>query len=277
MNDSNITYIAVDIAKDSLQVQCNQHSFKLDYTTEGLSNLFQCLKNYDRPIVVCEATGGYERKLIQYLCEHQISVSLLNPAEVRAFARSQGIKAKTDTIDAKIILAFAQQRPPRIYQPNSAQQQKLVDLMDRRTQLTDMLTEEKNRLKKAAKSIVASIEKIIASLEKELNSIEEELRNLVDSDCTMQRQAKLMQSVVGVGEATSWCILAYFREITTIGRNQAVALVGLAPFNSDSGNYTGKRFIRAGRDKLRKCLYMAAQSAARFNPVIKPYVESLGA
>ena len=136
-------YIAIDIAKDSLAVADEQGSFEFCYDQKGLSKLLEFIKKQDHSIVVCEATGGYERPLMQVLFAHGIAVALLNPALVRAFARSEGIKAKTDPIDAKMLLRFALQKQPQPSQPNEPVRQRLKKLMDRRSQLTEILIDEK--------------------------------------------------------------------------------------------------------------------------------------
>lgn len=147
--------------------------------------------------------------------------------------------------------------------------------MDRRSQLSESLAREKNRLQKSPRRIVKSIEKMIRILEKELQIIEKEIKEIIDKDEEMADQNAKMQSVCGVANATSWSILAYLGEITELKRNQLVALAGVAPFNHDSGKFKGKRKIEGGRAKVRKCLYMAAQTAANHNPHIKSYVDGL--
>lgn len=268
-------YIAIDIAKDSLQVHSQQRHFNITYDNEGLSQLLEFVKKDKDAVVVCEATGSYERKLIKLLLHHDQAVALLNPARVRAFACSKGIRAKTDSIDAKLILDFAQQNQPRLCSKGQPQHDQLVALMDRRSQLNDMLVKEKNRLDKSSQPAKSSIEKVIAFLQKQLEDIEQEISQLIESNEQIKQQDQIMQSVKGVGKTTSWSILAYLQEINDIGRNQLVALAGLAPFNRDSGQFKGRRFIQAGRAKLRKSLYMAATTAAVHNPVIKSYVQGL--
>lgn len=270
-------YIAIDIAKDSLAVTSDSFKGSFPYTDSGLGKLLKKIDVLDSPLVVCEATGGYERKLMSLLFQKEIPVALVNPARVRNFARSEGTKAKTDPIDAQMLLRFAKSKDLRPTRPPSEQQQSLQALMDRRSQLTKTLASEKTRLQKSPQSIHKSIEKMIVFIEKELKALEEQIRETIKSDETMNRQNLIMQQVTGIGETTAWSILTYLGEISNLRRNQLVALAGVAPYNKDSGKFTGKRRIQGGRAKVRKCLYMAAQSAAVHNPHIKAYVDGLRA
>jgi transposase len=226
-------------------------------------------------MVIAEATGGYERPLMSMLYKYNITVALLNPRLARAFAVSEGIKAKTDPIDADMLLRFAKEKSPRPTEYIGAQREELGALMDRRAQLTEHIAKEKNRLDKNQKIICGSINKMIRILDKELALIEARITKLIDSNEQMQAQSKLMQQVCGVGPNTAWSILAYLSEITALNRNQLVALAGLAPYNRDSGKFKGKRTIQGGRAKVRTTLYMAAQTAAIHNPTIKTYVDRL--
>jgi transposase len=275
MNTKN--YIAIDISKRTLQVCSNSFSDSFPYSDPGLKELIEKIKSIDSPIVVYEATGGYERKLAEALHQCAIAACMVNPARVRAFAKSDGIKAKTDPIDAALILRFAIEKKLTPTKPLTEKQLTLQALMDRRSQLTEVITSEKNRLDKAPKIIRKSIEKIIRLLEKELQAIDQSIRDLIAQDALMSEKQKIMREVVGVGEITCWTFFAYLSEITQLNRNQLVALVGLAPYNRDSGLFKGKRKIEGGRAKIRKCLYMAATSAAVHNKHIKPYVDALRA
>lgn len=272
---SNIQYIAIDIAKQTLQVQSDLKSLSLNYDEDGLKQLRAFIKQHERPMIIAEATGGYERPLMSMLFKYDITVALINPRLARAFAVSEGIKAKSDPIDADMLLSFAKEKNPRPTDYLGAEREELGALMDRRSQLTEHITKEKNRLDKSPKSICGSIQKMIRILDKELALIEARIAKLIDSNEKMRAQCKLMQTVCGVGPNTAWSILAYLSEITELNRNQLVALAGLAPFNRDSGKYKGKRSIQGGRAKVRATLYMAAQTAAIHNPIIKPYVDRL--
>lgn len=270
-------YIAIDIAKDSLAVATESFTKSFPYTDSGLGKLLKKIQEFDSAMVVCEATGGYERKLMGLLFEKQIPVALLNPSRVRNFARSEGTKAKTDPIDANMLLRFAQSKDLRPTPAPSKQQQALQALMDRRSQLSETLAREKNRSQKSPEIVLGSIDKMIRLIEQELEAIEEQIKKIIKSDDAMKAKSATMQKVSGIGHTTAWSILAYLGEIESLGRNQLVALAGVAPYNRDSGKFKGKRRIEGGRAKVRKCLYMAAQSAAVHNPHIKAYVDRLRA
>ena len=271
------TYIAIDIAKESLQVQIGKQPGSYSYDPEGLKQLLALIHTHMPATVVCEATGGYERPLMDLLFEKDIPVALVNPARVRAFAQSEGMKAKSDPIDARMLLRFSEQKQPTSTKAPDPEQAELAGLLDRHDQLTGHLAREKNRLQKSPKTIRQSIERMIRLIEKEIESINQRIKKLIEANASMREDARIMQSVVGVGEITAWSILGYLSEITTVGRNQAVALAGIAPYDRDSGKFKGKRRIQGGRAKVRRCLYMAAQSAAVHNSHIKTYVEGLRA
>jgi len=267
--------VAVDIGKDSLQIQTTSQAFILPNTPQGLRKLLAHLPTLPHPLVVFEASGGYERKLLDALREASIAHRLINPARIRAFALSEGIKAKTDPIDARLILRFAQEKKLQAGAPLSARQQILADLLDRRNHLSEQSGREKNRLEKASKTTAGFIRKMLKAVESQMQAVERAIRLHIGSDSKLASQVREMTSVEGVGEVTAWTVLAYLPEITTIGRNQLVALAGVAPFNRDSGHTQGKRFIFGGRAKLRRVLYMATLSGATHNTVIRDYVHAL--
>lgn len=275
MNKESYKLIAIDIAKDSLEVYDGKQSQSLSYKKEGLAHLYQVITKGEKPWVICEATGGYERALLSFLHEKDITVTLVNPGRVRAFAKSEGIRAKTDPIDARVLLRFGQEKPLVPTLPSNPTQQALEALLDRRSHLTEQLAREKNRRQKSDRYIIDSIKRMILLLEEELALIDQKIRELVACDAHLKAHSQILLAVKGVGEITAWTLMAYLTEIDHLGRNQLVALAGLAPFNRDSGKTCAKRFIQGGRAKVRKCLYMAAQSAARHNPVIRDYVNRL--
>lgn len=270
---SDKDYIAIDIAKNSLQVQASERACALTYDPNGLKELLKMTSK--NTIVVCEATGGYERTLISFLQRKKIPVALVSPDRVRAFAKSEGLRAKTDPIDAVMLLRFAQQKNPRLLKPVSKKQIRMAALLDRRSHLSDMLAQEKNRLQNSSKLIHLNILKIIRLLESEIKAIDRRIRKVVRSEQTLHEKEQIMREVAGVGEITAWTILAYLDEITYTNRGKIAALVGLAPFNRDSGKTSKKRHIQAGRAKVRRVLYMAAKTAAVHNPHIKEYVDRL--
>lgn len=275
MNLKKYSLIAIDIAKETLQVQTAKDSYSVGNNEPGLKKLLQHIARMEAPFVVCEATGGYERALLELLHGSSIAVSRVNPARVRAFATSEGIKAKTDSIDARVLLRFAQHKELRPTLPPKPCEEAMSALLDRRSHLTEQLAREKNRLQNSPLSIHRSIERMLRFGQQELARIEGQIREVIKENEPLRAKTQILATVKGVGEVTTWTLLAYLGEMTHVSRNQLVALAGLAPYNRDSGKSRSKRSIQGGRAKVRKCLYMAARTAARHNPVIKAYVEGL--
>jgi transposase len=271
------TYVAIDIAKESLQIQTDHAGWSVPHNPVGHHQLLERLRTLGPVHVICEASGGYEQPLLAVLHQAGQLVSLVNPARVRAFARSEGQQAKTDPLDASVLLRFAHEKRPRPTPAPAPNQTALVAWLDRRSQLSEQLAREKNRLQKCPTLLQPSIRAMIEFVETQLADVDQQLRHLVQADATLCARATVLQSVTGIGAVTTWSLLAYLSEIALpdLGRNQLVALAGLAPWNRDSGRFRGKRSIAGGRGKVRRCLYMAAQSAAQHNPVIRDYVQRL--
>ncbi len=274
MNE-NTLIVAIDISKQTLQVQTLSQAWENTNDTKGIASLIRTLQKMESCFVICEATGGYERLLMESLHRENLPVCRVNPARVRDFARSEGIRAKTDPIDAKVLLRFAQEKKLKPTPPADSARGHLAALLDRRSHLSEQIAREKNRLQNSDSRIHASIKRVLRFLEKEEDRIEEQIHALLKQNPVLEAQAQRLQRIKGVGPITAWTILAYFEELTTLKRNQAVALAGVAPFNRDSGKMKGKRRIIGGRAKVRSCLYMAAHTAATHNTVIKPYVQHL--
>lgn len=273
MNQKEYAYIAIDVSKASLEVKSQQERFTLSNDAKGYAELSKRLAKIEDPMVVFEATGGYERNLMGSLFSKGIALARINPTLVRAFAKSESVKAKNDRIDALMILRFAQEKRPEPAQAPDPDRQQMADLLDRRSHLTEQLAREKNRLQMAPEITRKGIKRMIKVIEKEIDRIDREIEKLIEANAQLKWQDEALQSVTGIGAITSWSVLAYLWEIDQLNRNQAVSLAGLAPFDKDSATISKKRTIQAGRAKLRKCLYMAAQSAAVHNPVIKEYVD----
>jgi len=269
------TYIGIDIAKDTLEAEILCALKNFTNNSMGLRSLLKRLKHVDSPHVICEATGGYEKNLMEALWEAEVPVTLANAARVRNFANSEGLKAKTDAIDARMLTRFGQEKRPEPTQAPTAERKALSELLDRRAQLSEALGREKKRLAKSPASTRSSIERVIAVLEEEIKRMDQASKEVVESDKQMHDQDRLFQSVCGIGAVTSWTVLAYLGDISGFKRNQLVALAGVAPFNKDTGKKIGKRTIQGGRAKVRRCLFMAAQTAATHNPVIRAYVQRL--
>jgi len=278
MNQQQDQYIlAVDIGKETLEVKTVDQSFSVSNDKNGFKKIVKILPEAQAPFVVLEASGGYEKALMSFLFEAQIPVARISPCRVRAFARSEGIRAKNDVLDAAILLRFAQEKRPKPAEEVAPELCQMAELLDRRTQISDMLTKEKNRLQMATKSLQASVKRIIRTFEAEMVKIEKQLRALIAADASLKAKCDTLMQVSGVGEITAWSIIAYVPEACRLNRNQLVALVGLAPYDKDSSTIHRPRRIEAGRGKVRAILYMAAQVASIHNPVIRPYVDRLKA
>jgi transposase len=274
-NTNPIHYVAIDVSKSTLQVQDDQRAFVVSNNSKGYRKLLEHLRGCADPLVVFEASGGYERDLLRSLHQAGIPLAMVNPARVRDFARSEGVRAKTDPIDGKMILAFAKSKDLKPMGAPSEAVLKLAALLDRRGHLVEQLAREKNRLQNSEAFIHQSIKRMIRILEKEIAALEVAIKKLVDSDPGLKAREAIIESVKGVGQVTAWTLLAYLSEIEDLTRNSAVAMAGIAPFNRDSGKVSAKRSIIGGRAKVRKCLYMAAHTAATCNPVIAAYVQGL--
>lgn len=272
--------VGVDIAKDSFDAYFSDTEKWLTTTNDqtGFRRLLGELPAAGSCLVVVEATGGYQREMVAELIAAGHPVAVVNPRQVRDFARGLGILAKTDRIDARVIARFGQQAHPRPTKKLSKNQEELQQLAVRRRQLIDLRTAEKNRLPLArSKSVIQSIRDTIKQLQETILQIEKEINGLVESDDRLQSQATLMQSVPGIGAVTAASLLAELPELGQLNRQEIAALAGLAPFNRDSGKFQGRRSIWGGRAAVRKALYMAALTARRCNPVIQAFALRLEA
>ncbi len=226
-------------------------------------------------LVVCEATGGYERDVLKVTTELSIACHMAHGSSVRSYAQYRGKLAKTDAIDADILADYGRQTEDlRLYQPPRPEQETLRCLQERRKDLKDMLHAENMRLEHAG-PVQASLKNIIRALNTELKEIEKRIAALIKSDTTMKRNADLMQTVVGIGPVTAAVMLAYMPELGQLKRGAVTALAGLAPFNNDTGKLSAPRHIQGGRQQVRNCLYMAAVTAIEHNKPLKQYAEEL--
>jgi transposase len=282
MDSAVITWIGIDVAKDTLDVawhhddQIRRLSSK--NTREGLAQLLRQLPPAEQARVVVEATGGYERRLVAALWEAGYPVAVVNPRQVRDFAKALGILAKTDRIDAVVLARFGQQVQPRILDKSPAQQAELAQLVARRRQLIELRTMESNRLQQAtARAACKSIRQVLETLDKQVAKIEAEITSLLESHDDWQAKIQVLSSTPGIGQVASATLVAELPELGRLNRQAISALVGVAPFNDDSGTHRGKRRIIGGRASVRQVLYMAALSARRCNPVIHAFAERLAA
>jgi len=282
MQERFITWIGIDVAKDSLDVAwtsadgSQRHS--VANSRPGFRSLVDVLPPSAEARVVVEATGGYERALVTALIEAGYRVAVVNPRQVRDFAKALGILAKTDRIDALVLARFGQQVQPRLLEEDPTQRAELMQLVSRRRQLIDLRTMESNRLEQTtARAAQKSIRHVLKLLEKEVDQLEAEIARLLQSDDDWRAKIELLSSVPGVAKVTSATLVAEVPELGRLNRHAIAALVGLAPFNDDSGRHRGTRRIAGGRAAVRQVLYMAALSARRCNPVIRIFAQRLAA
>jgi transposase len=227
--------------------------------------------------VIVEATGGLETPVASALAAAGIAVAIVNPRQVRDFARATGRLAKTDALDAEILARFGEAVRPQARPLADEQAQALEALVTRRRQWVEMLTAEKNRRANAPKVLHRSIDEHIRWLEKRLSGFDDELGELIRTTPLWRERDELLRSVAGVGKVLSSTLLAHLPELGMLNRKQIAALAGLAPFNRDSGKLRGSRCIWGERAQVRRVLYMAVVAAVRSNPVIKNFYAQLRA
>ena len=278
MTQSITSFVGIDVSKHSLDVAFLPEGKPLtvEYSTPGLLELSRHLPPAGRCLIVVEATGGYQRRLVAELIEAGHLVAVVNPRQVRDFAKGIGVLAKTDRLDASVIARFAQDVKPRAIAKTSENQTQLAELVTRRRQLVELRTSEKNRLEHpTTKSVRKSVQQVIDHLNKQITRIEKDILALVESHDDYQGKGGVIASVPGVGVVTVASLLAELPELGLLNRQKISALVGVAPFNRDSGKLKGRRVIRGGRKDLRNVLYMAALSAMRSNPAIREFAKRL--
>ena len=268
-------YVGIDISKDRLDVAVHASNEQWQFTndTAGISRLRRMLKKISPTLIIFEATGGYEMPLYLSLDKAGFSVAMVNPRQIRDFAKSTGKLAKTDLLDARVIAHFgyAIQPTPRPVPEN----QRLKALISRRIQLLEMVTMESNRQRGIPKALKGRIEAHVAWLKQEIDDADDELRKIIEEDPAWREKDRLLQSTPGVGPALSGTLIAQLPELGALDRRQIAALVGVAPFNRDSGTMRGRRIIWGGRARVRAVLYMATLVATRYNPVIRDFYQRL--
>lgn len=274
-------WVGIDIAKDKFDVHVRPLSRRLIFTNdvEGFTQLVDELRLHPAlQMVVIEASGGYERSLVSHLIEANIPVSVVNPRQVRDFAKGLGLRAKTDAIDAAVLAHFAELIETRPATKTPADQQQLQDLVTRRRQLIQIRTIEQNRQgtvqgKLPRKTIVQTLK----LFNKQLAEIEVAITKLFTANDDWQAKAAILSSVPGVGKTTAQQLLAEMPELGETNRGEAAALAGLAPYNHDTGKLKGHRCISGGRVEVRSALFMATLTARRCNPVFTAFAERLKA
>jgi transposase len=256
-------------------IASTSENWTVDNNEAGIAGLSERMKGMTVGCVVVEATGGQERLLVAELWSAGLPVALVNPRRVRAFAQATGRLAKTDKLDAHLLAAFGQLTRPLLTQLPSEVEAGLAALVSRRRQVLDMLTAEKNRLATAPAVSRSRLEKHIAWLEQEAAELLAEIEALIDQQPQLADKSELLRSVSGVGPVLTATLLTDLPELGRLNRRQIAALVGLAPFNRDSGSKSRRRRVAGGRAEVRSVLYMATVSALRCNPVIRDFKRHL--
>lgn len=270
-------YVGIDVSKRTLDVHIygEKEGRTLDNHVEGWAKLVVWMQQVQPPLIVFEATGGYERGAAQHLGLAGFGVAVVNPTRVRRFAEAMGVLAKTDDIDGEMIAYFGKVANPIPNGVQTALEEQLGACVERRRQLTTELTAEKNRLSTCSACMRSDIEEHILWLDEHIARMETQIRQCIQQNEAWQKRAEIIDSVPGVGEVTANTLVAELPELGQVSRQEIAALVGVAPFNKDSGPKKGKRRIAGGRDSIRRTLFMAALSASRFNPVIRSFYEGL--
>ena len=275
--EQEATYVGIDVAKAQVDVAVRptDDRWEVSHDEAGVRQLVSQLKTLEPVMVLLEASGGLELPLVAALATEELPVVVVNPRQVRDFARVTGKLAKTDSLDAAVLAHFAEVIRPPVRPLRDAETQVLNSLVARRHQVMTMLVSEKNRLGTAIVAVRPRVEAHIAWLERELDDLDEGLRRTLRQSSVWREKDDLLRTVPGVGEQISLTLLAYLPELGTLDRRQIAALVGVAPFNRDSGTLRGKRTIWGGRARVRAALYMGALVASRCNPVIREFYQRL--
>ena len=270
-------YVGIDVAKARVDVAIRPGGDRREVSNDqaGIAALVAQMQQLNPAALVLEATGGLELPLVAALAAASLPVVVVNPRQVRDFARATGRLAKTDSLDAAVLAHFAEAVRPPLRPLRDAETQVLSSLVARRQQVMTMLVAERNRLGTAIGAVSPRIEAHIAWLEQELSDLDKGLRQTLRRSPVWREKDDLLRTVPGVGEQVSLTLLANLPELGTLNRRQIAALVGVAPFNRDSGTLRGKRAVWGGRSRVRAVLYMGALVASRHNPAIRDFYQRL--
>ena len=269
--------VGIDVSKSVLDVSLypSGNTWQVEYSPPCITALAEELTDLGPAVVVVEATGGLEMSLTAALGAAGLPVAVVNPRQVRDFARATGRLAKTDKLDAQVLAQFgAMVRPPIRPLPDAARQE-LRALVTRRQQLLEMITAEKNRLRWTTPGIRHRIEVNVRWLREQLKELDRDLGDFLKSSPLWQEEARVLRSAPGVGPIVTATLIARLPELGSLNCKQVAALVGVAPFNRDSGTFRGKRKVWGGRGALRTALYMATLVATRHNPVLRAFYQRL--
>lgn len=270
-------YVGIDVAKAHLDaaIDSNTPVLRFSNDAQGFKSLLKQLPSNQQTLITLEASGGYEKPLADYLRINHFNVAIVNAKRVRDFAKASGKLAKTDAIDAHCIRHFAMTFNPQPQPLASSHSQSLTHTLNRRQQLVRLITLEKQHLEQAHDSFKQHILSHIHFLQHQLQELEQQLASLFEQVPALSDKLQRLTAINGVGKLTAMAVLIHLPELGQLSPKQIAALAGLAPFNRDSGQLKGKRHIWGGRAQVRAALYMAALSAARTNPVLKPFYNRL--
>lgn len=275
----NRCFVGIDVSKEKIDIHIRPHDICWTQGNSDLKTLVKKLAVYKPDLIVLEPTGGYEHGVYSALVEAGFKVSREHAYKIHHHAKAMGKLAKTDSIDASVISHYALCYGEEIRANNTTKEQLLLsDLVGRRSQLIKLQTAEKNRLEKKQYSgveIQKSIKRILKTLDKEIENITRQIKGLIDKDSELKNRQNIVQSVVGIGSTISVVILAKLPELGKIDRKKIAALVGVAPYNRESGKYRGQQMTGGGRFEVRSALFMATLSAIRHDDRFKSYYEKL--
>ena len=275
---NKVKYLGIDCAKATFEsnLEGNSMTQSWENTTEGVSSFISKIKQHcGQVVVIVESTGGYERLLLRSLYKEDIAVARVDPLRARRFAQSEGLRAKTDPIDARMLARFGREKNPALWQPPARNIELLRQLVSRRRQISDMLKQEKTRLEHAEGFSRKDILSMISILEKREHKIEQHIEAHLRSDEQLYELYQKLMLPKGIGPVTAYTVMAFMPELDSINQKRASSLAGLAPYTQTSGKYIGKARTAGGRKEIRRPLHMAAKSAIRFNPAIKEFYLSL--
>ncbi len=269
--------IGIDVGKTYLDIyilEIDRH-WQIYNSKDDIKTLVKTLKRFNLTRIIVEATGGYERHVVEAFAQAEMPVIVAQPTNIRQFAKAQGVLAKTDKIDARIIAQFGAIMQPEIRPINSKKVRFIRDLLARKRQLTEARTQELNRVQKAPKQIQPTHNRMIKFLDKEIERVNTTLAKEAVEVAEWKETCSLLLTVPGIGEGVAYTLLGELPELGKLSNRQVGALCGLAPFNRDSGATRGKRRIRGGSAPIRTVLYMAMPSAIQCNPVMKKFYNRL--
>jgi len=278
MSVSPSVCIGIDVSKKHLDVHVDapKTTFRTLSSQEGRQQLLEKLPTPQDCHIIIEATGKLERPIVNDLLAAGYRVSLVNPRSVRKYAQALGILAKTDRVDAQVLARFGRDAKPRLLAETQEKQQELEELVTRRRQLIEHRVAEQNRKSSTLpKTVRQSVQGSINTLAKDIERMEKAILKLVSSNDDWEDRMRQLQTVPGVGEVTAFTLVADLPELGQLNRKAIAALVGVAPFNNDSGQQRGKRSIFGGRSSVRNVLYMATHSAMRANATIRDFAARL--